>query len=106
MAAPVIAPAIVAAIRAGATTLTREELVRRFGAAAVGRALLSDEDRERPVSVEVQSTAISAISWKDEVITVTFKRDGRTHSYPGSRDLFEDFVNAPSIGQYFNAHIR
>ena len=82
-------------------------VIRAVGAAAVKKALFpSEADKEAPVSTAVSSTAISNIAWKDEVITVTFRRDGSTHDYPGSRDLYEDFVNAPSIGQYFNTHIR
>ena len=71
----------------------------------LGKAAQDEED-ERGLSTFVSSSAISRISWKNEVITVVFRRDGSTHDYPGSRELYQDFVNAPSIGRYFNAHIR
>lgn len=81
-------------------------IIRAAGVAAVGRALFpSDEEKEAPASTAVKSSAISTIAWKDEVITVTFVRGG-TYDYPGSRDLYEDFISAPSIGQYFNQHIK
>ena len=81
-------------------------ITRTLGTTAVGRALLPDEEEERALSTDVRSTAISNVAWKDEVITVTFKRDGSTHDYPGSKDLYLDFISAPSIGAYFNMHIR
>lgn len=83
-----------------------------IGRIAVGvaakRALSRDEqeaEAERGLSTFVSSSAISRISWKDDQITVVFRRGG-TYSYPGSRELYQDFVNASSIGQYFNQYIR
>jgi len=81
-------------------------IIRGIGVAAVGRALFpSDEEKEAPASTAVSSSAISNIAWKDETITVTFNRGG-TYDYPGGKDLYEDFVNAPSIGAYFNQYIK
>ena len=81
-------------------------IIRGIGVAAVGRALFpSDEEKEAPASTAVSSSAISNIAWKDETITVTFNRGG-TYDYPGGKDLYEDFVNAPSIGVYFNQYIK
>ena len=81
--------------------------IRALGMGAVRHAvgLESDEEKEQPLSFSVSSSAISHLAWKDETITVTFNRGG-VYDYPGSRDLFMDFVQAPSIGQYFNQHIR
>ena len=83
-------------------------VIRSIGIAAVKNALGQEtaEEKERPIEFSVSSSAISHIAWKDEVITVTFARDGSTHDYPGSRDLFMDFAQAPSIGKYFNQHIK
>lgn len=81
-------------------------IVRTLGTTAVGKALGKDEEAERPLSTDVRSTCISNVAWKDEVITVTFKRDGSTYDYPGSKELYLDFISAPSIGAYFNLHIR
>ena len=85
-------------------------IIRGIGVAAVKRALFpspseSDQDKEAPASTAVSSSAISNIAWKDETITVTFNRGG-TYDYPGGKDLYEDFVNAPSIGAYFNQYIK
>lgn len=80
-------------------------IVGTLGGVAVGRALSGDEEAERPLSTDVRSTAISNVSWKDEVITVTFHRGG-TYDYPGSRELYLDFISAPSTGAYFNQHIK
>ena len=100
MPAPAVAAVGAASVRALA--------IRTLGAGAVKHALglESDEEKEQPLSFSVSSSAISHLAWKDETITVTFKRDGSTYDYPGSREQFMDFVQAPSIGQYFNAHIR
>jgi len=81
-------------------------IARIAGTAAVKRALSPDEEGEQPESTNVSSSAISNIAWKDEVITVTFRRDGTTHDYPGSKELYKDFISAPSIGKYFNEHIK
>lgn len=75
------------------------------GVAAYAAKELTDEEKEAPLSTNVNSSVIASISWKDEIITVNFHRGG-TYTYPGSRELYEDFVNAPSVGAYFNAHIR
>jgi len=79
--------------------------IHAAGTAAVRKALSPDEEAEKAESTDVQSSAISNIAWKDEVITVTFHQGG-THDYPGSKDLYKDFIAAPSIGAYFNKYIR
>jgi len=82
--------------------------IRAIGVAAVGRALSRDEqeeEAERGLSTFVSSSAIKQISWKDEQITVVFRRGG-SYSYPGSREVYQDFIAAPSIGQYFNQYIK
>jgi hypothetical protein len=81
MPAPVVAAVGAASARALA--------IRALGTLAVKSALglESDEEKEQPLSFSVSSSAISHLAWKDEVITVTF-------------------VQAPSIGRYFNQYIR
>ena len=98
-----------AAIAAARTASARALAIRGVGTAAVKGALglESDKEKEQPLHHTVSSSAISAISWQPnpDTITVLFRRGG-SYDYPGSRDLYLDFVSAPSIGQYFNAHIR
>ena len=83
--------------------------IARVAIGAVAKKILSkaeqDAEAERGLSTFVSSSAIRQISWKDEQITVVFNRGG-TYSYPGSRELYQDFVSAPSKGQYFNQYIR
>jgi hypothetical protein len=86
-------------------------IARSITGYAISKALGRDEqdekdaEAERPVSTNVKSSVIASISWKDDVITVNFHRGG-TYTYPGSRDVYEDFISAPSVGAYFNANIR
>ena len=84
-------------------------LIGRIAIGVAAKRALSraeqDAEAERGLSTFVSSSAISQISWKDEQITVVFRRGG-TYSYPGSRELYFDFVSAPSKGQYFNQYIR
>lgn len=77
------------------------------GVRAVSRALSNEEriQEEEELVTDVVSSVIRQIRYKNEVITVVFNRGGE-YDYPGTRELYEDFIAAPSIGQYFNAHIR
>lgn len=79
------------------------------GAMAVAKALASDKEseEEKEITTPVDSSVIATISFdpKTEIITVVFHRGG-TYQYPGSKDLYEAFVNAPSVGAFFNQHIR
>ena len=65
-----------------------------------------DEDEKGKYRmVPVASSAISAIGYRDETIVVVFRRGG-TYEYSGSEELFEEFVAAPSKGQFFNQVFR
>jgi hypothetical protein len=58
--------------------------------------------------VSVSSSAITDIEWDEDTqtLTVTF-RDGSSYDYTGvSEEEYNDFLNAGSIGAYFNANIR
>ena len=54
----------------------------------------------------LDSSAIEAAVWDDGELRITFQ-DGREHTYFGvSQRVFEELVDAGSVGAYFNAYIR
>ena len=58
--------------------------------------------------IDVASTAIERIEYdelsRDLVVTFT---SGRTYTYYGvPRDVYLNFIDAPSKGQFFNAYIK
>ena len=58
--------------------------------------------------IKVSSSAIESVGYDDETgaLYVTFKR-GAEYIYPQvSRKEFEGLVSAPSVGRYFNEHIK
>jgi hypothetical protein len=55
------------------------------------------------------STAIQRIDYDEQTreLFVTFVPTGKTYVYFGvPQDVFDDFRNAPSRGQFFNFYIR
>lgn len=59
------------------------------------------------MSVPVNSSCISLISYQNDTITVVFKRGGaRSYDYVGTVEEFIAFVMAPSKGEFFNANFR
>lgn len=69
---------------------------------------LSEDADEVPETqtIPVMSSAISAISWRnDGVIGVQFKRGGY-YTYDGTHELFLAFASAPSKGAFFNANFK
>ena len=55
---------------------------------------------------KVDSSAISEISWEDDKLTIEFN-SGQTYAYDGiSKEMAEDFINAPSVGRYFQKNIK
>ena len=73
--------------------------------AALDNAVEEQNNSNDPVFVNVSSSAISQIGFQNGTITVVFNRGG-SYDYPGTRETFDEFINAPSIGQYFNANIK
>lgn len=56
----------------------------------------------------VNSTAISKIGYdvKEKKLSVLFHH-GRQYEYEGvSEDTFKNFLKAPSVGKYYNQHIK
>jgi hypothetical protein len=95
-------PLALARIAAGIAAETEEGavagLVEKFG--------LKLEEGGR-LTLPVVSSFISAISYEDGEITVFFKRGGHlVYDYPGTAEIFIEFLLAPSKGAYFNANLR
>ena len=64
-----------------------------------------EEEKEKELSANVSSSAISQLRWKDNVLTVVFHRGGTIeYEFQASQEEYYAFVNAPSKGAYFNAH--
>jgi hypothetical protein len=54
----------------------------------------------------VNSSAIRAVGFDGYTLTVEF-HTGRIYDHPGvSYQVYREFMNALSIGQYYNRHIR
>ena len=97
--------AVARALAPEITAADRAAVARIAGLHAVGGALGQEEEQE--ISVPVRSSCISSLSWRDETVTVTFHRGGSgSYDYPCSIELFKEFVNAPSVGAFFNSHFR
>lgn len=56
--------------------------------------------------IEVNSSAIRAVSYDGYTLTVEF-RSGRTYDHPGvPYEVYEGLMRASSKGWYYNTHIR
>ena len=58
--------------------------------------------------IKVNSSAISEVSYdkKDRILRIQFAR-GAEYDYPDVPEKeFRNLVSAPSVGQYFNRHIK
>ena len=54
----------------------------------------------------LDSSAIEAAVWDNGELRITFQ-DGRQHSYFGvPQRVFEEMIDAGSVGAYFNAFVR
>lgn len=61
-----------------------------------------------PIRRKVESSAIASISWNAEtqILTVHFTR-GQTYQYMNvTQGEYDDFMAAPSLGQYFNSTFK
>ena len=57
---------------------------------------------------QVKSTAITEVSYDEDtqILRIQFAR-GAVYDYPNvPAEEFVNLVNAPSVGQYFNQHIK
>lgn len=58
------------------------------------------------ILVLVHSSAIRAVGYDGHTLTVEF-HTGRVYDHPGvPYSVFEEFMDAPSLGAYYNQHIR
>jgi hypothetical protein len=56
--------------------------------------------------IPVNSTAIHAVGYDGYTLTVEF-HSGRIYDHPGVPEaVFYGLMNAPSLGEYYNQHIR
>jgi hypothetical protein len=54
----------------------------------------------------VNSTAIRAIGYDGSTLTVEF-HSGRIYDHPNvPYDVYVEFMNAPSLGEFYSRHIR
>jgi len=57
---------------------------------------------------QVNSSAINSVTYDDEtnILTIEFKQ-GAEYDYPDVPfEEFENLINAPSVGKYYNTHIK
>ena len=58
------------------------------------------------VLIPVNSSAIRAVGYDGYTLTVQF-HSGRIYDHPGvSYDIYAAFMNAASMGAFYNQHIR
>ena len=58
------------------------------------------------VLIPVNSSAIRAVGYDGHTLTVEF-HTGRTYDHPGvPYSVYVEFMNASSLGTYYNRHIR
>jgi hypothetical protein len=56
--------------------------------------------------IAVNSSAIAAVGYDGYTLTVEF-HTGRIYDHPGVPDsVYREFMNASSMGQYYNRYIR
>jgi KTSC domain len=56
--------------------------------------------------IEVQSSAIRAVGYDGQTLTVVF-HSGQPYDHPNvPYDVFVGFMNAPSLGEYYNRYIH
>ena len=56
--------------------------------------------------IPVNSSAIAAIGYENDVLAVTFHNPG-TYLHPGvPYSVYREFMNASSMGAYYNRYIR
>lgn len=56
-----------------------------------------------------RSTCFSSVGYSadKEILLVTFRDSGKTYQYSGiSESLFDEFINAESMGQFYNSSIK
>ena len=58
------------------------------------------------IVADVDSSALERVVWDEGELEITFQ-DGRRHSYFGvPQRVFEELIDASSVGAYFNVYVR
>jgi hypothetical protein len=59
------------------------------------------------VLMPVNSSAIEGVGYDGYTLSVKFHTGNTVYTHDGCPEsLFEDFMNAPSMGEFYNQHIR
>ena len=53
----------------------------------------------------VRSSNISSVGTKDHYLVIEFN-SGKVYRYPYCVEYYSELVSAPSVGKYFNEHLR
>jgi KTSC domain len=58
------------------------------------------------IQTQVESSNVAAVGWQDDKLMVKFNR-GDIYRYDGvPLSVYNDFVNAESVGRFFHANIK
>ncbi len=59
------------------------------------------------VLIRVNSSAIEAVGYDGYTLVVKFHTSDEPYEHQGCPySLYEDFMNAPSLGEFYNKHIK
>lgn len=56
--------------------------------------------------MEIKSSNIKSVDWKDRVLTVEFRQGGKYEYYEVPESVYEGMINAQSAGKFFHAMIK
>ena len=57
--------------------------------------------------IPVRSSSIRAVDYAGNHLFVQFHTSDKIYDHPGAPySVFAEFMNAPSMGEYYNRHIR
>ena len=59
-----------------------------------------------PDMIPVNSSSIRAVGWSSGHLFVQFHTSDEIYDHPGVYSVYREFMNASSIGAYYNRHIR
>lgn len=56
--------------------------------------------------MEIKSSNIKRVDWKDRVLTVEFRQGGKYEYYDVPESVYEGMINAQSAGKFFHTMIK
>lgn len=56
--------------------------------------------------MEIKSSNIKSVDWKDRVLTVEFRQGGKYEYYDVPKSVYEGMINAQSAGKFFHIMIK